>query len=126
VSGPTTYSGDVTERPAPPSPERPETVAGAVAHAGALWLRDLLLNGGVLLSLVVGVGGAMSGEQPWRWLGPLVGVIGVVLSFAAHRVRVVRTTAGEQRRTLLPAPAIWAAAIGVPVVAFVVMWLMWG
>jgi hypothetical protein len=68
----------------------------------------------------------VSGEQPWRWLGPLIGVIGVLLSFAAHRVRVVRTTTGAQRRTVLPSPAIWAAAIGVPVVAFVVMWLMWG
>ena len=74
VSGPTTYSGRCDRTPRPAVAGRPETVAGAVAHAGALWLRDLLLNGGVLLSLVVGVGGAVSGEQPWQWLGPVIGV----------------------------------------------------
>jgi len=88
-------------------------------------LRDLLLNGGVLFSLIVGVGGALSGEQPWLWLGPLIGIVGIVVSFAGQRERVVSTPTGERRRTLLPGPAIWAAAIGVPLLCLVTMWAMW-
>lgn len=89
-------------------------------------LRDTLLNGGVLLSLVLGIGGVLSGRQPWLWLGPLLGAVGVVASFVGHRERVVATPDGERRHTLLPAPAIWVAAIGVPVLALGAMVLMWG
>lgn len=88
-------------------------------------LRDTLLNGAVLLSLVVGVGGALSGAQPWRWLGPVIGVTGVVLSVAAHRERVVRTSDGDLRASLLPGPAVWATAIGVPLACLGAMWAMW-
>ena len=89
-------------------------------------LRDTLLNGAVLLSLVVGVGGALSGAQPWRWLGPVIGVTGVVLSFAAHRERVVRTSDGDLRASLLlPGHAVWATAIGVPLACLGAVWAMW-
>lgn len=111
--------------PTPPD-DVPQTLAGAVAKGGALMLRDTLLNGGVLLSLIVGVGGVLDGDQPWVWLGPLLGVIGVVVSFAAHRERVVTTAAGEQRRTLLPGPAIWLTAVLVPLAAIAAMAAMWG
>lgn len=109
----------------PPGDDAPSTLVGAVARGGALMLRDTLLNGGVLLSLIVGVGGVLDGGQPWIWLGPVLGVIGVIVSFAAHRERVVRTPDGETRRTLLPGPAIWVTAIAVPVVTLAAMAAMW-
>lgn len=108
-----------------PSENEPQTVLGAVAHGGALMLRDTLLNGGVLLSLIVGVGGVLTRSFPWVWLGPLLGLVGVVVSFAAHRERVAHGPDGETRRTLWPSRAIWAAAIGVPIVCFVAMAAMW-
>lgn len=99
---------------------------GAVAHGGALLLRDLLLNGGVLLSLVVGIGGVLTRTLPWVWLGPVIGVAGLVVSFAGHRERVVQGPDGETRRTTWPSRVVWAAAIGVPVVCFLAMAAMWG
>ena len=90
-------------------------------------LRDTLLNGGVLLSLVVGVGGVLTRALPWVWLGPLLGIVGIVVSFAGHRERVVTDPDGEtSRRTLWPSPAIWGAAIGVPAVDLLTLVLMWG
>lgn len=110
-----------------PTPDdTPRTAFGAVARGGALMLRDTLLNGGVLLSLVVGIGGVLTRSFPWVWLGPLLGLAGVVVSFAAHRERVVQGPDGETRRTVWPSRVIWAAAIGVPVLCFLAMALMWG
>ncbi len=105
--------------------DSPRTVAGAVARGGLLLLRDLLLNGGVLMALLVGVLGAVSRAQPWVWLGPLVGVVGVAISFAAHRERVVRGPDGRAaRRALLPAPAIWLIAVVVPLACLAMLSMM--
>ncbi len=101
-------------------------VLGAVAHGGALLLRDLLLNGGVLLSLVVGIGGVLTRTLPWVWLGPVIGVAGLVVSFAGHRERVVQGPDGATRRTTWPSGVVWAAAIGVPVICVLAMAAMWG
>ena len=65
----------------PPPDDGPRTIAGAVARGGALAVRDMLLNAGVLFSLIVGVGGAVSGTQPWVWLGPVIGVVGVLACY---------------------------------------------
>ena len=110
----------------PPSGDEPRSVLGAVARGGALMLRDTLLNGGVLLSLVVGVGGVLTRSFPWVWLGPLLGLTGVVVSFAAHRERVLHGPDGETRRTLWPSRVIWAAAVGVPAICLLAMAAMWG
>ncbi|GAB2596077.1 hypothetical protein GCM10027067_03870 [Pseudactinotalea suaedae] len=99
---------------------------GAVARGGALMLRDTLLNGGVLLSLVVGVGGVLTRSFPWVWLGPLLGLAGLIVSFAAHRERVVHGPDGETRRTRWPSRVIWVAAVGVPVICLLAMAAMWG
>ena len=120
-----TYALAMTTPPPPPE-ESPGTVLGAVARGGALMLRDTLLNGGVLLSLVVGVGGVLTRTLPWVWLGPVIGLAGVVVSFAGHRERVVQGPGGEARRTMMPSRAIWAAAIGVPIICFLAMAAMWG
>lgn len=94
-----------------------------MAHGGVLLLRDWLLNTGVLLSLVVGIGGVLSGEHPWRWLGPVIGALGIVVSFAGHRER--STPSGAQRTAVLPTWVIWAAAIGIPLLCLATMWAMW-
>lgn len=111
----------------PPPDDGPRTIAGAVARGGALALRDMLLNAGVLFSLIVGVGGAVSGAQPWVWLGPVIGVVGVVASFAGHRARVVTHADGTRTTvTTWPSALIWVVAIAVPLVAVAVMAAMWG
>lgn len=108
------------------SPGKAPGVLAALAQGGALLLRDLLLSGGVLLSLIVGVGGVLTDALPWVWLGPVIGVAGLVVSFAGHRERVVEGPEGETRRTTWPSRVVWAAAIGVPVVCFLAMTAMWG
>lgn len=110
----------------PPPDDTPRTALGAVARGSALMLRDTLLNGGVLLALVVGVGGVLTRSSPWVWLGPVLGVVGVVVSFAAHRERVIDRPDGGARRTAWPSPVIWGAAVGVPALCLLAMVLMWG
>lgn len=102
--------------PEPPGPHEssPATVGGAVVDGVALLLRDALLNGAVLLSLVVGIGGVLTGRSPWLWLGPVIGVLGVAAAVPAMRER--RNLQGRR---------VWAVVLVVLLVDVGVMALMW-
>ena len=90
-----------------------EDASTGVALAGLAegFVRDWVTNATILLSLVTAVAGVVTGELPWVVLGPVVGVVGVVVGWRSIKKR-------------WSVPVTWAALLAVLVVEVVLLVVM--